>query len=47
MNLKIKNRIGEVGENNFGTPMKIVDYKNCENIVVEFAPHMLISKEDK
>lgn len=36
VDLKIENRIGEVRRNNFGTLMKIIDYRNCDNIVVEF-----------
>ncbi|MCI8605137.1 MAG: hypothetical protein HFE79_13510 [Ruminiclostridium sp.] len=36
MDLKIENRIGEVRKNNFGTSMKIINYRNCDNIVVEF-----------
>lgn len=29
-------RLGEENYNNFGTLMKIVEYKNCDNIIVEF-----------
>lgn len=36
MDFKIENRIGEVGKNNFGTLMKIIEYKNCDDIVIEF-----------
>ena len=34
--LKIENRIGEERKNNFGTTMKIINYRNCDDIVVEF-----------
>lgn len=31
-----ENRLGEVRLNTFGTPMKIIEYKNSKNVVVEF-----------
>ena len=30
------NRIGEINYNSYGTPMKIIEYKNSTNIIVEF-----------
>lgn len=32
----MKSRIGEISTNNQGCEMRILDYNNCENIVVEF-----------
>lgn len=29
-------RLGEISSNKFGTPMKIIDYKNSANVTVEF-----------
>lgn len=31
-----KERIGEVNENRYGTKMKIIKYKNSNNIIVKF-----------
>lgn len=33
---KTTNRLGEIRNNNFGTPMKIIEYNNSQDITVEF-----------
>ena len=32
----IIDRTGEIRQNHFGTPMKIISYRNCDDIDVEF-----------
>jgi hypothetical protein len=32
-------RIGTIGENNFGSPMVVVEYKNKDDILVQFLEH--------
>ena len=39
------NRIGEISKNSYGTPMKIIEYQDCHNLIVEFQDKNKFKKE--
>ena len=43
--LNIKDRLGEVRENNFGTPMKIIKYRKASDLDVQFLDEHRFVKE--